>query len=57
MTNPRPKPILIGYPPELVTALVAAGRAADLAEIDRLTDLLVQRGYCRPRDDVSEEES
>lgn len=53
------KPIIYLYPPVFADALAAAaGRsewsdAERLAEIDRLTDLLAQRGYCRSRADAS----
>jgi len=37
------------YPPEIRDALVRASWDRDHLTIDKLTDNLVARGYCRPR--------
>lgn len=39
------------YPPELRDALVHAAAVGDTESIDRITDELAERGFCRPRHD------
>ena len=43
------QPVAQLYPPEVRDALVRAGDIRDIARIDALTDNLVRRGFCRPR--------
>lgn len=45
-------PVAQLYPPEIRDALVGCARVRDVATIDRLTDELVRRGFCRPRVDM-----
>ena len=42
-------PVAQLYPPEFRDALVSAAERHDSVMIDRLTDSLATRGFCRPR--------